>query len=127
MSELQQKRDYIGLSMQFKRNVVGFTSVVSQNGVISNAIVVDNKIQFNYTTPESENDIITFVGVNDGNEVNNSGVTFSVTNLKVAPVIQNFIVPPTARNYQYTGLQVKFSKNIQIFEVCFFHRFEVLY
>ena len=113
ITPIQQKRDYIGLTVSFKRNVVGFTSVTSLNGVISNPVVFENKMKFDYRTPESANDTITFVGITDGIEPNNSGVNLSVSNLKVAPVIENFIVAPTARNHQYTGLQVKFSKNIQ--------------
>ena len=48
-------------------------------------------MKFDYRTPESANDTITFVGITDGIEPNSSGVNLYVGNLKVAPVIQTFI------------------------------------
>ena len=113
VTPIQQKRDYIGLTVSFKRNVVAFSSVTSLHGVISNPVVFENKMRFDYRTPELENDTITFLGISDGDKVNDSGVNLSVSNLKVAPVIQSFVEAPTARSRQYTGLQVRFSKNIQ--------------
>ena len=84
VTPIQQKRDYIGLTVSFKRNVVGFTSVSSLHGVISNPVVFENKMRFDYRTPELENDTITFLGISDGDKVNDSGVSFSVSNLKVS-------------------------------------------
>jgi len=117
-----QGYQYTNLVIAFARNVTAFTSVSSQYGNITNAVLYDtNKIKFDYLTPYQSTDIITFSGINDGSVINSSDVIFNVNNLLLGPVVSGFVSAPTSQSYPYTGLQVTFSKAIQSSNVSVSH------
>lgn len=119
----QQGYSYVGLQMEFYRDVVSIGNVSSQlGGTITDVVIVaPNKVQFNYTAPisisdpvqESITDIISFADVNDGNLVNSSPVSRQVVLLYGPRILGWDGVKPNKQNYQYTGLKVLFTKQIQ--------------
>ena len=57
---------------------------------------------FNYTTPNREDDALTFTGIKVASIENTSPVTYQVLGLLQETNFSSFVVPPTSQNYSHT-------------------------
>ena len=106
-----QGKQYTGLQMSFKRPVVSLTGMNSTAGLITNFVVVDGRVQFDYLPPLGPSDTLTFTEVFDGLTTNASPVSFVVQDLMVAPSVIGFSQSPTSQSYS-SDVIVSFSKAI---------------